>query len=102
VLVYCEQCNGYIYIREFTHHLLAECEQAHRFTQCRKCAVALDLEDSNEHIGRDSCRNRKGVNWERCQFCSEDIFAEDKFWIKHAQDCRHLPVRPHYDEQEQE
>lgn len=54
------------------------------YVSCKKCGLALELEESNEHIGRDLCRNKKGVNWERCQFCSEDILAEDKFWVKHA------------------
>ena len=64
--------------------MLNECEESHLFTQCKKCGIAVELEEKNEHIGRDTCKNKKGVNWERCQFCFEDVLAEDKFWIKHS------------------
>jgi hypothetical protein len=35
----------------------------------------------------------KGVGWERCQFCSLDILAEDEKWVQHAERCSMLPSR---------
>lgn len=100
VLVSCEKCGGLIYIREVTDHLLNECEWHHMFRKCRKCGIAFELTEINEHIAQGSCRKGFGVNWERCQFCGTDVMGEDKFWVEHAAVCRNLPTRRPYAEDE--
>lgn len=69
--------------------MLTECDESHRV--CKKCGLAFEIGEINEHIGKDTCKKKLGVNWERCQFCSCDVMAEDKFWIEHALQCSSLP-----------
>jgi hypothetical protein len=91
VLITCEHCNSIIYIREFTPHLLNECEE--HYSQCKRCGLAFELSEINEHMGKEMCRKKLGLNWERCQFCGMDVLGEDRFWLNHAKECDSLPAK---------
>jgi hypothetical protein len=93
VIAPCELCRGMIYLREFTDHLLEECDNCHEYQRCRKCGMAFEINEINEHIASGVCKAKKGYNWERCQFCFSDVLADDNEWIEHAKKCPHLPEK---------
>ena len=63
VLAHCKACNCLIYLRDFTDHLLNECDCSHMFKACKKCGIAYDINEISSHIAEDICKKKLGVNW---------------------------------------
>ena len=85
---------GRIYLREIIDHLLKDCVNRTHHQQCRKCGLVFGIDEINEHVGQGMCRLQRGDNWERCQFCGQDVMASDMKWVEHAYKCPNLPEPP--------
>uniref|UniRef100_A0A8C7UPH6 Centrosomal protein of 104 kDa n=1 Tax=Oncorhynchus mykiss TaxID=8022 RepID=A0A8C7UPH6_ONCMY len=54
----CDQCRQVVEIASLTEHLLGECENRARFSQCPRCSEAVSIDELTHHTQSPAC-NRK-------------------------------------------
>ncbi|KAM9344179.1 centrosomal protein of 104 kDa isoform 2-T2 [Pholidichthys leucotaenia] len=70
----CDECRQVVEIASLTEHLLGECENRSRFSQCPRCSEAVAMEDLSSHSQGPTCNppvSAKGSN--HCPLCHSNF-----------------------------
>ncbi|XP_028266761.1 centrosomal protein of 104 kDa [Parambassis ranga] len=80
----CDECRQVVEIACLTEHLLAECENRSKFSQCPRCSEAVPTEDLSGHIQKAACNppmSGKGSN--HCPLCHHNFMPGEEAWKAH-------------------
>ncbi|XP_042348111.1 centrosomal protein of 104 kDa [Plectropomus leopardus] len=80
----CDECRQVVEIASLTEHLLGECENSSRFSQCPRCSEAVATEDLTRHAQGPACNppiSGKGSN--HCPLCHNNFTPGEKAWKAH-------------------
>ena len=84
MFVHCIKCNKNVQIKNYTNHMLEDCEKKTEFKQCKRCKEAIDVGKYDNHVKDNKCNPGKNINASnRCPLCHLDIPAGDKGWYTH-------------------
>ncbi|KAM4570764.1 centrosomal protein of 104 kDa [Fundulus diaphanus] len=78
----CDECRQVVEIASLTEHLLQECENRSRFSQCPRCSEAVPTEDLTGHVQGSKC-NRKGSDSNHCPLCHNNFPPGEEAWKAH-------------------
>ncbi|XP_020506523.1 centrosomal protein of 104 kDa isoform X2 [Labrus bergylta] len=80
----CDECRQVVEIASLTEHLLGECENRSKFSQCPRCSEALATEDLARHVQGPACNppvSGKGSN--HCPLCHNNFLPGEEAWKTH-------------------
>ncbi|KAM6981797.1 centrosomal protein of 104 kDa [Tautogolabrus adspersus] len=80
----CDECRQVVEIASLTEHLLGECENRSKFSQCPRCSEALATEDLARHVQGPACNSPvsgKGSN--HCPLCHNNFLPGEEAWKTH-------------------
>ncbi|KAE8293201.1 Centrosomal protein of 104 kDa [Larimichthys crocea] len=80
----CDECRQVVEIASLTEHLLGECENRSKFSQCPGCSEAVATEDLTEHVQSPTCNpsiSGKGSN--HCPLCHNNFMHGEEAWKAH-------------------
>ncbi|XP_038864112.1 centrosomal protein of 104 kDa [Salvelinus namaycush] len=80
----CDQCRQVVEIASLTEHLLGECENRARFSQCPRCSEAVSTDELTHHTQSPACNppgSVKGSN--HCPLCHNNFMSGEEAWKAH-------------------
>ncbi|XP_040922106.1 centrosomal protein of 104 kDa isoform X2 [Toxotes jaculatrix] len=80
----CDECRQVVEISSLTEHLLGECENRSKFSQCPRCSEAVATEDLTRHVQGPACNppiSGKGSN--HCPLCHNNFMPGEEAWKAH-------------------
>uniref|UniRef100_A0A8C8GB85 Centrosomal protein of 104 kDa n=1 Tax=Oncorhynchus tshawytscha TaxID=74940 RepID=A0A8C8GB85_ONCTS len=80
----CDQCRQVVEIASLTEHLLGECENRARFSQCPRCSEAVSIDELTHHTQSPACNppgSVKGSN--HCPLCHNNFMSGEEAWKAH-------------------
>uniref|UniRef100_A0A8C7HBH6 Centrosomal protein 104 n=1 Tax=Oncorhynchus kisutch TaxID=8019 RepID=A0A8C7HBH6_ONCKI len=80
----CDQCRQVVEIASLTEHLLGECENRARFSQCPRCSEAVSIDELTHHTQSPACNppgSVKGSN--HCPLCHNNFLSGEEAWKAH-------------------
>ncbi|XP_019205505.1 centrosomal protein of 104 kDa isoform X3 [Oreochromis niloticus] len=80
----CDECRQVVEIASLTEHLLGECENRSKFSQCPLCSEAVATEDLTHHAQGPGCNPPvlgKGSN--HCPLCHSNFTPGEEAWKAH-------------------
>ncbi|XP_057656102.1 centrosomal protein of 104 kDa [Diorhabda carinulata] len=80
MLIRCKECSQVVEVSTLTEHLLVECEQKERYTQCTICSEAVKSDKFQEH--QPHCKDL-AETCNRCPLCHENIEIVENCWTNH-------------------
>ncbi|XP_047227490.1 centrosomal protein of 104 kDa isoform X4 [Girardinichthys multiradiatus] len=78
----CDECRQVVEIASLTEHLLRECENRSKFSQCPRCSEAVLTEVLTCHVQGSNC-NRKGSVSNHCPLCHSNFPPGEEAWKAH-------------------
>lgn len=84
MLTRCDECGQVSEIASFTEHLLGECENRSKFSQCSRCSEAVPTEELTDHLQSPSCNppvSSEGFN--HCPLCHNNFMPGEEAWKAH-------------------
>ncbi|XP_047457260.1 centrosomal protein of 104 kDa isoform X2 [Mugil cephalus] len=80
----CDECRQVVEIASFTEHLLGECENRAKFSQCPRCSEAVAAEDLTRHIQGPTCNPPiMGKSSNHCPLCHNNFIPGEEAWKAH-------------------
>ncbi|XP_013875862.1 centrosomal protein of 104 kDa isoform X2 [Austrofundulus limnaeus] len=82
----CDECRQVVEIASFTEHLLGECENRSKFSQCSRCSEAVNAQDLTCHVQGPSCNPldvRNGSTLNHCPLCHSNFPPGEEAWKAH-------------------
>ncbi|XP_014001138.1 centrosomal protein of 104 kDa isoform X3 [Salmo salar] len=80
----CDKCRQVVEIASLTEHLLGECENRARFSQCPRCSEAVPTDEVTHHTQSPACNppgSVKGSN--HCPLCHNNFVSGEETWKAH-------------------
>ncbi|XP_030589326.1 centrosomal protein of 104 kDa isoform X2 [Archocentrus centrarchus] len=80
----CDECRQVVEIASLTEHLLGDCENRSKFSQCTLCSEAVATEDLTHHVPGPTCNppiSDKGSN--HCPLCHSNFMPGEEAWKAH-------------------
>lgn len=80
----CDECRQVVEIASLTEHLLGDCENRSKFSQCTLCSEAVATEDLTHHVQGPACNppiSDKGSN--HCPLCHSNFMPGEEAWKAH-------------------
>ncbi|XP_041702397.1 centrosomal protein of 104 kDa isoform X1 [Coregonus clupeaformis] len=80
----CDQCRQVVEIASLSEHLLGECENRARFSQCPRCSEAVPMDELTRHTQSPACNppgSVKGSN--HCPLCHNNFMPGEEAWKAH-------------------
>ncbi|XP_031611092.1 centrosomal protein of 104 kDa isoform X1 [Oreochromis aureus] len=80
----CDECRQVVEIASLTEHLLGECENRSKFSQCPLCSEAVATKDLTHHAQGPGCNPPvlgKGSN--HCPLCHSNFTPGEEAWKAH-------------------
>ncbi|XP_027858186.1 centrosomal protein of 104 kDa [Xiphophorus couchianus] len=78
----CDECRQVVEIASLTEHLLRECENRSRFSQCPRCSEAVPTEELTGHVQGSNC-NRTVAASNHCPLCHNNFPPGEEAWKTH-------------------
>ncbi|KAM4737968.1 centrosomal protein of 104 kDa isoform 1-T3 [Anableps anableps] len=78
----CDECRQVVEIASLTEHLLRECENRSKFSQCPRCSEAVPTEDLTGHVQGSNC-NRTSSASNHCPLCHNNFPPGEEAWKAH-------------------
>ncbi|XP_041859898.1 centrosomal protein of 104 kDa isoform X2 [Melanotaenia boesemani] len=80
----CDECRQVVEIASLTEHLLGECENRSKFSQCQRCSEAVATEDLTCHVQGPSCNPPiSGKDFNHCPLCHNNFMPGEEAWKAH-------------------
>ncbi|XP_015235681.1 PREDICTED: centrosomal protein of 104 kDa [Cyprinodon variegatus] len=82
----CDECRQVVEIASLTEHLLRECENRSKFSQCPRCSEAVLSEDLSRHVKGSNCNPLvlgKGSTSNHCPLCHNNFPPGEEAWKAH-------------------
>ncbi|XP_043973162.1 centrosomal protein of 104 kDa isoform X1 [Gambusia affinis] len=78
----CDECRQVVEIASLTEHLLRECENRSKFSQCPRCSEAVPTEELAGHVQSSNC-NRTVAASNHCPLCHNNFPPGEEAWKTH-------------------
>ncbi|KAL1021082.1 hypothetical protein UPYG_G00008520 [Umbra pygmaea] len=80
----CDQCRQVVEIASLTDHLLGECENRARFSQCPRCLEAVPKDALTLHTQSPACNPpTSGNSFNHCPLCHNNFMPGEEAWKAH-------------------
>ncbi|XP_063319687.1 centrosomal protein of 104 kDa isoform X2 [Pelmatolapia mariae] len=80
----CDECRQVVEIASLTEHLLGECENRSKFSQCPLCSEAVASEDLAHHAQGPGCNPPiLGKCFNHCPLCHSNFTPGEEAWKAH-------------------
>ncbi|XP_077469746.1 centrosomal protein of 104 kDa isoform X2 [Stigmatopora argus] len=80
----CDECRQVVEIASFTEHLLNECQNKSKFSQCQRCSEAVLTEDMSRHVQSNTCKACvSGKPSSHCPLCHANFSFGEQAWKAH-------------------
>uniref|UniRef100_A0A1A7XHW2 Centrosomal protein of 104 kDa n=1 Tax=Iconisemion striatum TaxID=60296 RepID=A0A1A7XHW2_9TELE len=82
----CDECRQVVEIASLTEHLMSECENRCRFSQCSRCSEAVPTEELTAHAQGPSCNplvSGSGSTSNHCSLCHDNFAPGEEAWKAH-------------------
>uniref|UniRef100_A0A1A8CKE5 Centrosomal protein of 104 kDa n=1 Tax=Nothobranchius kadleci TaxID=1051664 RepID=A0A1A8CKE5_NOTKA len=82
----CDECRQVVEIASLTEHLLSECKNRSRFSQCPRCSEAVPTEGLTAHAQGPSCNplvSGNGSTSNHCSLCHDNFPPGEEAWKAH-------------------
>nr|XP_061802152.1 centrosomal protein of 104 kDa-like [Nerophis lumbriciformis] len=80
----CDECRQVVEIASFTEHLLNECQNKSKFSQCQRCSEAVLTEEMSRHVQSKTCKpSVPGKPSSHCPLCHANFSLGEQAWKAH-------------------